>query len=246
MLSATAALAAEGLKTDWSLSPTYNTIMAVAAGAGLVTLVRFVRDLWVKQERNIDGYAFAFGILGFILTTTGLHMTLTWPIKGLPWDNIIFGETSLGFGVLLAATSWYLWRNREALRTAERPIKVLADLVRPISLFVFGLGLALVGIGVAGLWYQFFVAPAEEPISGLFADYPIVEAIFMSGLFFLVALGALLFPWAVKREAVAGEPGTVHQVAGWAWVIGGLGFFLFGALNFFTHIGLIFNTNVPG
>lgn len=245
MLSATVALATEGMQTDWSLSPTYNTIMSVAAGAGLVTLVWFIRDLWVKRERNIEGYAFAFGVLGFILTATGLHMTLTWPIKGLPWDNIIFGETSLGFGVLLAATSWYLWRRREDLRTTDNPVRTLADLVRPISLFVFGLGLALVGIGIAGLWYQFFVAPAEEPISGLFADYPIVEAIFMSGLFFLIALGALLFPWAVKREAVAGRPSTLHRVAGGAWVLGGLGFFLFGAMNFFTHIGLIFNTHVP-
>lgn len=236
------------MQTDWSLSPTYNTIMAVAAGAALVMLVRFVHDLWSSKEpneRNIEGYAFGFGVLGFIMTATGLHMTLTWPIKGLPWDNIIFGETSLGFGVLVGATSIYLWKNRDSLRTVPDPVTKLADLTRPIALFIVGLGLALVGIGLAGLIWQFFVAPPEEPISGWFADWPMVEAVFMAALFWLVALGALLFPWLVSKGSVGSRPGTVHRVAGWSWLVAGVVLFLFGAMNFFTHIGLIYKTNVP-
>ncbi|EYT52285.1 hypothetical protein H490_0113110 [Leucobacter sp. UCD-THU] len=38
--------------------------------------------------------------------------------------------------------------------------------------------------------------------------------------------------------AAPGSPGTAGICLGLA----GLGFFLFGALNFFTHIGLIINT----
>lgn len=233
------------MQTDWSLSPTYNTIMAVAAGAALIMLVRFIRDLWLSQERNLEGYAFGFGVLGFIMTATGLHMTLTWPIKDLPWDNIIFGETTLGFGVLTGALSVYLRKNRDNLGADPAPIARLAALTRPIALFVAGLGLALVGIGLAGLIWQFFVAPPEEPISGWFADWPMVEAVFMAALFWLVALGALLFPWLVSSTATSGAPRTVHRVAGWSWVIAGAVLAIFGAMNFFTHIGLIYNTNVP-
>ena len=239
-------LAAEPLRTDWTLSPTYNTVMAVAAGAGLLMVAQLLRDLWQDKRTNLDGYAFGFGVVGLILTATGLHMTLTWPIKSIPQDNIIFGETSLAFGVLLSATALYLWRRGDDLTTAENPVGRLADLVRPVSVFVFGLGLGLVGIAIAGLIYQFFVAPAEEPISGWFADWPIVEAVFMAVLFLLVALGALIFPWAVRRGATDGDPRTVHKLMGWSWALAGAVFVLFGAMNFFTHIGLIYNTHVAG
>jgi hypothetical protein len=34
----------------------------------------------------------------------------------------------------------------------------------------------------------------------------------------------------------------VRSVVGWSWGIAGVVFLLFGAMNFFTHIGLIVNT----
>jgi hypothetical protein len=34
----------------------------------------------------------------------------------------------------------------------------------------------------------------------------------------------------------------VQKVVGFVWWLSGLGFFLFGALNFVTHIGLIIHT----
>ena len=119
----------EALKIDWAIMPTYNTIMSVAAGAGLLALVIFARDLLKfrhdrKEAVSTDGWALAFGVLGLILATTGLHMTLTWPLAagGFPFDNIIFGETSLGFGVLLLGAAFYLWQRGEALVMAEDPI----------------------------------------------------------------------------------------------------------------------------
>lgn len=92
---------AAGLTIDWTQMPTYNTIMAVAAGAALLTLVWLGRSLLMKKTEDMEGRALALGVPGLILTATGLHMTLTWPFaKYFPFDNIIFGEPSLAFGVL--------------------------------------------------------------------------------------------------------------------------------------------------
>lgn len=233
----------EGLTIDWAEMPTYNTIMAVAAGVALVGLVWFAREVF-KERAQSTGWALNFGVLGFILTTTGLHMTLTWPLAagGFAFDNIIFGETSLGFGVLLLALAFYLWRRGDVLAEPDA-VQRLAKTAQPISLFISFLGLALIAIAVAGVRYELFAAPPEEPISGAFADYPLVEAIFISGLLAIIGIGALLFPLAVRKLA-KGQPeltGTTTLI-GWVWAIGGGVFALFGALNFFTHIGLIINT----
>lgn len=241
-----AALAQEGLTIDWATMPTYNTIMSIAAGAGLLGIVLLARQLMTQpSEVSAEGYSLAFGALGAILTATGLHMSLTWPLAagGFPFDNIIFGETSLGFGVLLLGTSIYLWRRGGEALTRPEPLAALAKVAQPISIFVGGLGLALFGIAVAGVKYQLFAAPPEEPISGEFAEWPLVEAIFMSGLFALVGIGAVLFPFVVnslkKAPAVLTLP---TKIAGVVWAVTGVAFVLFGAMNFFTHIGLIVNT----
>ncbi|QIM17261.1 DUF981 domain-containing protein [Leucobacter insecticola] len=222
---------------------TYNTIMSLAAGAGLITLVYFARALMTQKDIHIESWSLAFAAPGIILFTTGLHMTLTWPFaKYFPFDNIIFGEPSLGFGVLLLVAAFYLWKRGNTVTESGDPAAYLARVSRPTSLLVFGLGLCLVAIACAGIIFQLFAAPPEEPISGAFAEYPMVEAVFMSGLFALVGLGALLFPFAL-RDVTHGTSFTATQwVTGVAWGLSGLGFFLFGALNFFTHIGLIVNT----
>ena len=233
-------VAAEGLVIDWAQMPTYNTVMSVAVGAGLILLVMLGRELLRSPGKVVvEGWSLAFGVLGAILTATGLHMTLTWPLAGggFPFDNIIFGETSLAFGVLLLAAAFYLWtRGRAALERTDAT-EHLQAVARPVSVFVLGMGLGLVAIAVAGVTYQLFAAPPEEPISGAFAAYPLVEAIFMSGLIALVGVGAILFPFAVRSGRRA-----VRTVIGWAWGLSGVAFLLFGAMNFFTHIGLIVNT----
>lgn len=234
------------LVIDWTQMPTYNTIMSVSAGSALMSLVYFARALVREKAIDLESWALAFAVPGFILTATGLHMSLTWPMaKYFPYDNIIFGETSLGFGVLLLAAAWYLWRRSPALLGSGDPALGLARVVRPLSTFIVGMGLALIAIAAAGLVFQLFAAPPEEPISGRFASHPWIEAIFMSGMFAFVGIGAVLFPFALRGLTTGAEYGSVQRIVGFVWWLSGLGFLLFGALNFFTHIGLIIHT-MPG
>lgn len=269
---ATDTLAQDGLKINWVEMPTYNTIMSLAAGVGLLLIVALGRQVLQRQEIVAEGWAMAFVVLGALLAATGLHMTLTWPLAsgGFAFDNIIFGEPALAFGVLLLAAGFVLWRRaplfaartgdvagrtgevaartgdvagragdvegREPMAADER-LRYTQRLLEPISVFVFALGLACFAIAAAGWTYTLFAAPPEEPISGQFADYPLVEATFISGLYVLVGIGAVLFPFALRRLR---RP--LLLIAGWAWGLAGLAFLLFGALNYFTHIGLIVNT----
>ncbi|HEX5598670.1 MAG TPA: DUF981 family protein [Micromonosporaceae bacterium] len=240
-----ALLAQDDLKINWTEMPTYNTIMSLAAGVGLLLVVAFGRQLRDPETRIVpEGWSVAFAILGTILTTTGLHMTLTWPLAsgGFAFDNIIFGEPALGFGVLLLGAALVLWHRGRALLGAENAqlagrLDYLRQLAAPISVFVFALGLACFAIAAAGWTYTLFAAPPQEPISGAFADYPLVEATFISGLYVLVGVGAVLFPFALRRFNR-----RLLTILGAAWGAAGVAFTLFGALNFFTHIGLIVNT----
>ncbi len=234
---------AGGLVIDWTQMPTYNTIMSVSAGAALISLVLFGRALVNEKEVELDSWALAFGVPGVILTVTGIHMSLTWPMaKYFPFDNIIFGETSFGFGVLLLAASVYLWTRGPALNERANTIHRLARVAEPISVFVFGMGLALLAIAAAGLVYRLFAAPPQEPISGLVAGHPWIEAIFMSGMFGFVGIGAVLFPLGVRQLSKQPDIAAIHRLIAFVWGLSGLGFFLFGALNFFTHIGLVIHT----
>lgn len=244
-----------GLVIDWTQMPTYNTIMSVAAGAGLLSLLMFARDLRRNDEVHLDGWALAFAVPGVILTATGLHMTLTWPFaKYFPFDNIIFGEPSLAFGTLLLAAALYLWTRGDHVVGGDEIVRddearrvmtlELARVARPMTVFLVGLGLSLLAIAAAGVVFQLFAAPPQEPISGAFAQWPWLEATFMSGLFALVGIGCLAAPIAVGN---IGKPGlsTAQRITGIAWGVAGLAFLLFGALNFFTHIGLIVHTMAP-
>lgn len=232
-------LSAPGLKIDWARMPTYNTIIAVAAGAGLLLVVALGRQL-LKSGRTItpDGWALAFGAIGFVLAVAGLHMVLTWPLAagGFPQNNIAFGEPAVFFGVVLLAAALYLWKRGAEINSANRVVHT-ARVAAPMSLLVFGVGLACLGIAAAGWRYTLFAAPPEEPIAGEFARWPWMETTFVSAAYLLVGIGAILFPFVLRRPR-----GKATQVIGVAWGLAGLAFFLFGALTYFTHIGLIVNT----
>lgn len=236
---------------DWSVTAVYNTIMSVATGIALLLIVKFFKDLRAGKIGQLEGWAIGFGGLGFILTVTGLHMTLTWPLSkmGFAFDDIIFGESSLGFGVILLAVTVLLWRKANLFlkqgidtkdtKTVSSILKEeLPTLLKPISYFGAAMGFGLIAMGIAGVTYQLFAAPPQEPISGAFAEYPMVEAIFMSALLAITGIGAILFALIQKKNPNQNAVQTVK----WLWTIAGIVFAAFGIMNYFTHIGLIVNT----
>jgi len=56
-------LAADGLKIDWDRMSTYNTIMSVAAGVGLLLVVALGHRLPAGRPIAPDSWALAFGAL---------------------------------------------------------------------------------------------------------------------------------------------------------------------------------------
>ncbi|ANC71469.1 DUF981 domain-containing protein [Deinococcus radiodurans] len=232
-----------GLIIDWTQMHTYNTVMAVAAGAGLLSVVALARQTVRGEPFVPEAWAVNFGILGTLMTLTGAHMTLTWPLaKYFPFDNIIFGEPSLAFGVLLLGTAAYLWRRAEHLRSSPDLLAEMVAFLRPLQFLLVGLGLSLLGIAAAGVAFRLFAAPPEEPISGRFATMPWLEASAISGLYALVGLTALLIPLALRQDPHRLAQSGLVRAAGWRVGLSGLVWLLFGALNYFTHIGLIINT----
>ncbi|MBD2036487.1 DUF981 domain-containing protein [Leptolyngbya sp. FACHB-321] len=79
----------------------YLTLMLINLAAGLALLAAYV--YFGLGEANQKRWVPGFGVVGAIALVTGLHMTLTWPIIGS--FNIAFGETTVLFGILFAATS---------------------------------------------------------------------------------------------------------------------------------------------
>lgn len=64
------------------------------------------------------------GILGFILTITGVHKTLTWSLAtDFPFDDIIFREPCFAFCVVLTFVAYYFWKNQDELHSAKFPIQ---------------------------------------------------------------------------------------------------------------------------
>lgn len=236
------------MKLDWIHIPMYNTLMSIAAGIGLLLLVMFGRDILSRRKFSAEGYSLAFGVLGVILFSMGLHMSLTWPIARIaPYDNFMFGEPSVAFGAMLLAASLYLWKRGATLEVSRssRDVEIGADeaddlarLILPTSLFAAGMGLACFAIAAAGWRYTLWAAPPQEPISGHFANHPLFEATFISLLYVGVGVGAVLLPvLLLTRKRV------IAFLIGLAWTLVGLGFTIFGALNYFTHTGLIIHTS---
>lgn len=230
----------------------YNTIMAVSAGVGLIGVALLGRQLQQRNAIAAEGWALLFGIVGVILTVLGFVMSITWPFRvpGTFTGNVMMGEPSVAFGLLLLAASFYLWQRRavfaaigssSAAESSEAQA-VLNRTLKPVSIFVFASGLFMLACAVAWIRFKLGNAPSVEPLTGYLAtvvlkNAPIAESYFLGILWGLIALGALLFPLAVSN----GKRG-VYTTIFVAWMIAGWAFMLFGALNFYTHVGLIDNT----
>lgn len=217
----------------------YNELVAITAGAGLLGFAAFLADLIRSKRIESEGWAAFFGITGLLLLVTGLHTTVTWPFGGggFEYANIAFGQPAAGFGALLLLAAVYLWRHRTLFAGDVVPANEAAlAAMKPAGIFVGALGLGMAVLAIAFVRFQLGAAPPEEPISGRFGHLPIIEALFLGGLWGVVALGALLFAvalWSDRHRLLRG--------AVWAWVVGGVVFLLFGAMNFYTHIGMYDN-----
>jgi hypothetical protein len=217
----------------------YNELVAVTAGAGLLGFASFLSSVIRNKPIDSEAWASFFGVTGLLLLVTGLHTTLTWPFggDGFEYANIAFGQPAAAFGALLLFAAVYLWRHRLLFNGDVEPAnKVALAAMKPASIFVGALGLGMAVLAIAFVRYQLGAAPPEEPISGRFGHLPILEALFLGGLWGVVAVGALLFAFALWTD----RPQLLRWAV-WAWVIGGVVFLLFGAMNFYTHIGMYDN-----
>jgi hypothetical protein len=113
----------------------------------------------------------------------------------------------------------------------------LSRLLRPISAWIFAIGLMMASLTAAILYYQLGHAPPQEPISGHFSQ-SWVEPTFLGLLWGLTSLGAMLLPAGVLKWNR-----KVLMVAVICWKVAGMLFVLFSAMNYFTHIGLLMNTS---
>lgn len=223
----------------------YNEIVALLAGIVLIGTVLFGRMIMQKRTPDSEGWALFFGISGSILAILGVISTVTWPYGagGFEYANIQFTQPAVLLGFLALGWAIYLWRHRAmfADTTAAGSKNMRAHVMRamkPVSLVVFAGGAMMTTLAISWLRYQLGAAPEIEPISGLAHAYPLVESLFLFGLWGLVALGALLFPLAVSKQ----KPGVLKTVF-FSWMIAGIVMLGFGAMNFYTHIGMYTNIN---
>ena len=217
----------------------YNELVAITAGAGLLGFAAFLADLIRNKRINSEAWAGFFGVTGVVLLVLGLHTTVTWPYGGggFEYANIAFGQPAAGFGALLLLAAVYLWRHRALFEGAVDTANASAiAALKPAGIFVGALGLGMAVLAVSFVRFQLGAAPPEEPISGRFGHLPILEALFLGGLWGIVAAGALLFAVALWTN----RPHLLRWAVR-AWVVGGVVFLLFGAMNFYTHIGMYYN-----
>ena len=217
----------------------YNELVAITAGAGLLGVAVFLHQLIGTKRINSEGWAALFGVTGLLLLVLGIHTTVTWPFggEGFEYANIAFGQPAAGFGALLLFAAVYLWRHRALFDGDVEHAKAAAlSALKPVGIFVGALGLGMAVLAATFVRFQLGAAPPEEPISGRFGHLPLIEALFLGGLWGVVAIGALLFAIALWTD----RPQLLRWAV-WAWVAGGVVFLLFGAMNFYTHIGMYYN-----
>ena len=226
----------------------FDTLMGVCAGLALLLVPRY----WaaVRGERlalqiltdtgERSGWAATFGILGALLTSLGLVMTVTHPLAPAKhYIDTIFGEPSLMLGVILLAAAWHLARH------ADQPLDDarLRAVLTPISWIIFWLGVVLLWCTLAILRFDVISsAPAAEPITGLLHRWPVVENTFFALILYgPAAIGCLIFPAAVNPKHR-----KTWLTLYWCWTVSGFAFAAFSAMNFYTHTGMLTNTIDPG
>lgn len=223
----------------------YNTIMGVAAGLALIMVPLFVYKLAHRKRLAPEGWSLSFGVLGLILAPLGAVMSTTWPLFARPHLNIMFGEPSMFLGLLLLAAAVFIWARRDVIAAIGSDNKKESDeayayflrVAKPVSWVLFALGLILLSTTIAILRFvSVGGAPESEPITGRLHDYPYIENTFFVVLYGLAAVGSLLAPFALRDLK-----GTIAKIIVTAFLISGVSFLLFSAMNYYTHTGQIIN-----
>ncbi|MFO7743554.1 MAG: DUF981 domain-containing protein [Anaerolineae bacterium] len=143
----------------------YLTLMLINMTAGLVVLAHYVYQGVVAENKK--PWVAGFAITGFIGVTTGLHMSLNWPLPGS--HNILFGEPSVLFGTLFLGAALALWNDWEMATVAIYAffaglvavvlgLRVM-DLGLTRSPVVAGLGYVLSGLGGMLAWLCCLLQP---------------------------------------------------------------------------------------
>jgi len=228
---------------DWSHIPTYTTIMGICAGSSLISISSVGKKL-LRKELNPAGWSLNFAALGSVLLVTGAHMALTWPLA-IPFDNIVFGETSFALGVLNLVLAFYLWKRGAAFNDPDSvPIHIVSKELSPFRTVLVGLGLGIISIGCAALQFRFFIAPPQEPIGGDVAStFPVAENVVISSIFLCVGLAALLTTiFLTDYSEGKGVVRWYHKANYVLLQVTGCFFLISGAIVYYTHIGLIIHT----
>ncbi len=130
----------------------YLTLMLINMAAGLVVLAHYVYAGITAEDKT--PWVAGFAITGLIAVTTGLHMSLTWPLMGS--FNILFGEPTVLFGALFLGAALVLGMGWK---------------MSSVSLYAFFAGLAAVVLGLRvldmGLTRSPVVASIGYILSGL-------------------------------------------------------------------------------
>jgi uncharacterized membrane protein len=219
---------------------TYNTTMAMVAGAVMLLILVFLRVVQQPGRKTIDGWAWMFAALGLFLAVTGTHMTLTWPLKQIPVpgvpccavDNLTFGEPAMFYGFLVFFGAIALMRAER--NAVDRGVQLeLVATVRPfLYAGAFG-GIGLIMIAVAGLEFGMWHPPEVEPIAGMLAG-SILEALYMAFAYIITGVAAITAPFAPEHRLVARVFAVSLFIAGMMWLFLSITVF-YGHVGFFPH-----------
>ncbi|VEI14135.1 DUF981 family protein [Trueperella bialowiezensis] len=213
---------------------TYNTTMALVAGAILLMIPLFMRDVTHRQRVSVAGWGYAFIASGFFLGVSGFHMMLTWPLKEVEGsfcctvDNVTFGEPAALFGLLAFVAGIIIVSYQKKVDGGQTDIDLFHNL-RPI-LFIAALGgFGLILFGIAGMHFGMWRPPTIEPIARLLAGN-LAEPLFVMTLYMGTGVTAILAPFIRENKWVA----RIFTLFSW-----GLGIlWIFLALTvFYSHVG---------
>lgn len=216
---------------------TYNTTMALAAGAIILLVPLFMRAAQRNNALAVTGWGYAFVFLGFFLGASGLHMMLTWPLDQIDGafcckvDNFTFGEPAAYYGLLTLIAGIAVLRVQAQADRGVRPVTAegLFTLLRPILIAaaIGGFGLILIGIG--GMHFGMWRPPEIEPIARLLAGN-LIEPLMVMVLYVGTGVTAVLSPFINTSRWVRG----IFII--FSWGLGILWLFLSFTV-FYSHIG---------